>query len=708
MLSLVIAAMSLLGADDALAPRLETLKFHVERLHAITVPAELNTEKEAKLKTLEEQVAKGVSDENAFNELYLAIDEVRMWLWDNAAEKPEMPQGSFEDTPDAWTVTTPSLQFAWVKQDLSMTVKTGAETWKFRPSDAKDIQAKNKTLSLKDAQSVKAEAFNTGYSVGCLAVFGGFPELPGFTLNITINLIGNEIIFELAAQEEGIVLNEINWPKAVETGNSAQDLTVIPRMQGMLIPGDWPQAIHGKDLSNSRSFYMPWWGQIRNGHGVQVILETSDDAGGEYHHVEGGPTIIMPIWYASLGKLRYLRTCRYVFDDQASYVTMAKRYRRYVQEHGAFVSLKEKLARTPALENVIGQPVVHVGALYHFVQQAQLFNKERIEVNHNLVTFDQIGDSLKQLKEKGIDRAYVHVDGWGFYGYDNGHPDVMPVGEEQGGWDGLKSLADLCASMNYFMIVHDQYRDFYLNAVSFDDRLTITRLDGGRDEASVWCGGPQTFLSPRFSPEYVRRNHDLFAAHGINVRGAYLDVFSVVPLEESAQPAHPITRSECARYRRDCWAVLRARGYVVSSEEPADYTVGSIDLVHHGPYATFPNLGGGDATGIPVPLWSLVYHDALLLPWDMGEDGGWGIPKGDAGRLHCLLNAGLPYVGPGASPEDIARVKEAAELAQRCGMLELTNHEFLDDTHRKQRSTFSDGTKVTIDLNTKEYKIEKP
>ncbi len=706
MLSLLIAAMSLAAADDALVPRLETLKFHVERLHAITVPANLEGEKESKLKALEQKVAAGADGEKSFNDLYLAIDDVRMWLWNNAAQKPARAEGSFEDTADAWNVTTPALQFAWVKKDLSITVKTPAETWKFHPSDNKDIQAAGKSLSLKDAHSITVNPFNTGYSVGCLAVFGGFPDLPGFTLNSTVNLIGNEIVFELAAQEEGIVLNEINWPKAVETGNSAQDLAVIPRMQGMLIPGNWPQAIHGKDLSNSRSFYMPWWGQIRNGHGVQVILETSDDAGGEYHHAKDGPTIITPIWYASLGRLRYLRTCRYVFDDQATYVTMAKRYRRFVQERGTFVSLKEKLARTPALENVIGKPVVHVGALYHFVQQASLFDKKRIENNHNLVTFDQISDSLKQLKEKGIDHAYVHVDGWGFYGYDNGHPDVMPVGEEQGGWDGLKRLADTCAAMDYFMIVHDQYRDFYLNAVSFDDRLTATRLDGSREETSTWCGGPQTILSPRFAPEYVRRNHDQFAAHGINVRGAYLDVFSVVPLEESAQPAHPLTRSDCARYRRECWAVLRARGYVVSSEEPADYTVGSIDLVHHGPYATSPNLGGGDATGIPVPLWSLVYHDALLLPWDMGEDGGWGIPKGDAGRLHCLLNAGLPYVGPGASPEDIARVKEAAELAQRCGMLELTNHEFLDGSHRKQRSTFSDGTKVTVDLNSKEYSIE--
>ena len=81
-----------------------------------------------------------------------------------------------------------------------------------------------------------------------------------------------------------------------------------------------------------------------------------------------------------------------------------------------------------------------------------------------------------------------------------------------------------------------------------------------------------------------------------------------------------------------------------------------------------------------------------------------GIPNGDAGRLHCLLNAGLPYVGPGADTQQIARVNEAAALAARCGVLEMTNHEFLDG-RRRQRTTFSDGTTVTVDFDAKTHEI---
>jgi hypothetical protein len=692
------------GADE-LAPRVETLSFHVERLAAIEVPAELEDEKARRLSEFAEKLGEPVGDEEAFNALYRDIDAVRMWLWRHAAAQPTLPPGAFEEGDDAWRVVTPDLTFTWAKNHLAMRVATPAQVWEFAPCDVNDIEMAGASFSLLDAAERAVQPFATGYSRGLTATFAQFPHAPGLTMHLTVNLIGNEIVFELAAQEQDRSFRMARWPKPLITGNTDDDWAVIPLMQGMLLRGNWEQEFKRQDLSNSRWLYMPWWGQIQNGHGVQVILETSDDGGARYEHPSGGPTRIQPLWYSSMGQVRYLRTVRYVFDDTATYVTMAKRYRRFVQERGDFVSLEVKRAETPALDEVIGKPVIHMGSLYHFVPEASLYNKERIEANHNLQTFDALAGQLRGLKESGLDDAYVHLDGWGFYGYDNGHPDVMPVGQEQGGWDGLRHFADTCDELGYLFAVHDQYRDFYFNAVSFDDRLTATRQDGSREEHSTWCGGPQTILSPRFAPEYVRRNHDLFAQNGVKVKGAYLDVFAVVPMEESFQAAHPITRTECGEYRRECFELLKARGYVISSEEPADYLVKTLHLVHHGPYSTFPNPGGGDASGIPVPLFSLVYHDSILLPWEMGDDGGWGIPKGDAGWLHCLLNAGLPYVYPGAGLEFLARVEEARALAERCAFSEMTQHEFLDDTFRKQRTTFADGTQIEVDFDAKTYEI---
>ena len=704
---LMVCSVMALAAPGDFDARVETVAKYAARLELDIVPPALEAEKSARLKALQEKIAADAQDAAAFDALYMAFDETRAWLLKNAQDKPQRATGEFADTETAWCIKGSDLALSWDKKDFSMTVQRNTGPgWKFLPCDSHDLEWKRERFSLTEAKRREAVEFFTGYGAGMSITLGDFSAVPGLEFRITALLIGSEIVFDIAAKEPGPGMTMMCWPKPVETGATPNDLAVIPRMQGMLLPGDWPVAVNGEDLCNSRSFYMPWWGQIRDGKGVQAILETSADAGGEYRHPKGGPSRGGPCWYPTMGSFGYLRTIRYVFSDNATHVTMAKRYRQHVIDRGDFVPLREKLTRTPALDEVIGRPVVHVGALYHFVPEASMFDKKKTENNYQLVSYDEILASLETLKTKGIDTAYVHLDGWGYYGYDDGHPDVIPAGMEQGGLEGMKKVANRCAEMGYFFAVHDQYRDFYLNAASFDDRLAATRVDGSREYTSTWCGGPQTILSPRFAAEYVRRNHDWFASHDVRVRGAYLDVFSVVPLEESNQPTQPVTRAQCAEYRRDCFDVLLARGYVVSSEEPTDYLAKTIEMVHHGPYSTLPNIGGGDPCGIPVPLFNLVYHDSLMTPWDMGEDGGWGIPNGDAGRVHCVLNAGMPYVGPGADGQGIARVKEAAELQKRLAFAEMTNHEFLDSARRQQRSTFSDGTTVTVDFAAKTHEIK--
>ena len=690
------------SADD-LDARRAVLNKHLDRLDAITVPAPLRADKQTKLDALREQLARPAETPERINQLYLEMDQVRSWLWAHAEDRPRVEEGAFSETDDAWTLDNHRIKLTLDKADLSVTVTTPQAAWQFAPCDENDIRLARGSLSFKHARDRSVEPFRTAYSTGMLLTLANFPTISGQRMILGFHLTGHEVQFTLTAPGDLLEFETIQWPKPIRLGKSPDDLSVIPFMQGMLLPGNYDQEIHRKQEVHSRTWYMPWFGQIHQGRGVLAIFETDDDAGGAYTHPPGGPTVIEPLWYASMRTLRYPRSARYVFDDNATYVTLAKRYRRYVKEAGRFVSLDEKRVRTPNLDKVIGRPVVHIGALYHNVEQSDYQNKTRLEANHALTTFDEIADQLRGLKAKGIDQAYVHLDGWGYYGYDNGHPDPLPPGPEQGGWDGLRKLADACDAMDWIFAVHDQYRDFYYTAASYHDDLALRRQDTTRPHHAKWCGGPQSLLSAAFAPGCVRRNHDLFAAHGIKVRGAYLDVFAIVPLEESYHDAHPMTRTDCAEYRARCFNLLRARGYVVSSEEPVDRFVPDLDLVHHGPYNSY---GSRKLTGIPVPLFNLVYHDAILLPWAMSEKGGWGVPPDDAGWLHCLLNAGLPYVHPNATPKQIERVRLAADLARRCATLEMTHHEFLDDTHRKQRTTFADHTQVTVDFDQGTYTIK--
>lgn len=55
--------------------------------------------------------------------------------------------------------------------------------------------------------------------------------------------------------------------------------------------------------------------------------------------------------------------------------------------------------------------------------------------------------------------------------------------------------------------------------------------------------------------------------------------------------------------------------------------------------------------------------------------------------------------------EDINRSKVVAELHERIAMQELSHHEILDDEGLVQKSSFADGTTVTVDFTKNTYEI---
>ncbi|MEW5901291.1 MAG: DUF5696 domain-containing protein, partial [Acidobacteriota bacterium] len=595
---------------------------------------------------------------------------------------------------------------------FKMSVGTGNRTWRIGPSFSGDLIVKKagRTFSLKLAGAAerKLSPYETGFMTGLKIELSGYGETDAaldLAVQLKICLEGNEedLVCEIIASDGESRVEECVWPAAFAA--ESFDATVVPFMQGMLLPKNWARKVWLYDtMSYGRGLYMPWWGHEQGDLAVLVVLETPDDAGCRFEHPAGGPTRVDPCWVHSLGRFGYPRRLRYCFIEKGNYVELAKRYRRLVVESEHFVSLKEKISRNPLVGELIGSPVIHTSILYHIQPASSYYHKDDPAKNHELVTFDERSRQLRQLSGRGINRAYVHLDGWGFRGYDNLHPDILPPCPEAGGWEGMRRLADACAELGYVLAVHDQYRDYYLDAESYDARHTILDRDGNRPTHATWYGGEQSFLCPSLAPGHVRKNFRALLERGIKIRGAYLDVFAVVPPDECYNSEHPVTRTECLRYRADCLEFVRAFGGVVSSEEPADWAIPYLDLVHHGPFALDPNPGGGEAMGIPVPLYSLVYHDALLIPWSLGK-GAWGIPKSDLGFLHGLGNAGLPYLSIEPTEEELAMVRTMCVLHKRVGLTELVGHRLLDKSYRMQEFTYADGTRITIDLDSLTYKI---
>ncbi len=636
------------------------------------------------------------------------------------------PQVVVSHSSGAWVIAGRKNQVTLDESSLAMTVKAGSVSWMLGPSSANDVLVRSRGedlfLRIADAAKVEIVPYDTGARTGVKVRLDRFRDKSGSDLDLalclTVCLEGKdeELVCEAVAIEREASVRQLEWPKPVDA--RGVDYTALNHVRGNLLPGDWPQEYHpyrnvpsgqesliAADKSVIQSnliecWSMSWWGFQKGESAMVVIVQTPDDAAYTFSHPAGGPTVIGPRWLASLGKLGYPRSVRMCFLPKANYVAMAKRYRRHVMDTGQFVSLKEKIAREPLVAQLVGTPHIRQHALRNYKPGSHRFDPKTPGSNYNLATFDTLAQRLRELKAKGIDRAFVTLAGWPYMGYDRQHPDVLPPSPVAGGWEGLKRWVDTCKELGYMYNLHDQYRDYYVDAPSYDPQFATFEEDatsqpaafpgtrfGGWKEGQIpfmdyWDGGKMAYLNMRFALEHLVKNYQVMFDHGVKMQGSYLDVFGYVPPTEDFNPEHPLTRTESIKYQAQCFRWARNNLGIVGTEAGADWVVPYVD------YASDARAGGC----IPAPLYTLVYHDAIMTP-----EGG----SGD--YLRCLLNGGFPTVG--RNQDNIARVLEIQKLHSKVALLEITNHEFLDKKFRKERSTFADGTTVTIDRDAGTFEI---
>lgn len=524
--------------------------------------------------------------------------------------------------------------------------------------------------------------------------------------------------------EENTAICQIAFPQPFSFEKMQDDnITVLPLVQGCLIPNGYHQEFELENhweletgLFYTRSAYMPWWGQIDGRQGYLAIAQTPWDGGISVCHPKDGATHIRTVWKPSLGKMGYGRCVRFEFFDDCNYVSLCKQYRNYLKESGELYTLKEKILQNPKTEKLIGTSIIHTGIYQEVKPSCKFFdveNPETVFVPY-FNTFEERANQVEKLKEKGLENAYLHLDGWGNAGYDSQHPDMLPPAPRAGGWEGMKQLQDATRKNGWLFALHDQYRDYYLDAPSYQDDLAIKDQKGEIPQTNLWVGGTQAFLCPSKSQAFIERNYTELMQEGLKPDGVYLDVFACVALDECWDKKHPVTRKECLDYRQKCFSWMRANGIIVSSEEGIGWAMKQLDLVHHAPYAMIhtsndEKLCGentGIAYGIPVPLLNLVYHDCVVFPWFVQKEDS-EMPTGQSGFLHALLNAGVPYVDIEASEEEIKTAKIVSQLHKKLALCEMTDHQFVDGNLMKQRATYSDGSVVEVDFESDCFEISK-
>jgi hypothetical protein len=568
--------------------------------------------------------------------------------------------------------------------------------------------------------------------VARLSGYIAFGKVLDFTLVLTAKITGEDTAeFSIKAENEtGYDIQAVYFPAPFNSKKKGSYSYHVDAMrQGFIMPDGYMKnfastfgfANYLRKI-NTGDCYMPVWGRVCDGHTFTAIVDTPYDACMFSAFGRHGAFVNSVHWMSSLGKLSYERKIKFIFHNNGDYNTVAKDYRQYLIDNGQFVSIDDKIKKNKNIEKLIGCPVLHHKIYSKINKKSKFYDKDGTnEVLY--ATFYERAEQMKKLKKAGLEKLYIHTDGWGKDGYDNNHPYILPPCEGAGSWDGLKQFAKVSRDLGYIFALHDQYRDFYYSSSVFDMNKAVEKIDGSHPYCSIWDGGEHTFLCASQARGFVKKTYDELEEYGVDVQGAYLDVFSVMNGDECFNPAHKITREQSIKHRAECFDYLNDKGFIMSSEEPAMQLLNHLALVHHGPFTLRPQENG-QAVGIPVPLGNLVFHDCIMVPWNWFNN--WGIPKGDDGDLYCALYAGMPYLhcfGTGLSKigtdnrtadtellddeilkKEIDRVKPLCDLQTRLYNKEMVKHEFLGSC-RQQKAIYSDGTTITIDLDKNTYEI---
>lgn len=601
--------------------------------------------------------------------------------------------------------------------------------WNWREDFVPTLECDEGIFSFTDARSVSHELFQNGIGTGIRSCFEGF-EANGtvrpysFETLIWIEAVSGDIRFEwLPLCEEGLSVKKVRWPGEMSFEKASRSwYSVLNHQQGLLVPNDWETALDHvvfNGFFETAGAYMPWFGQVKDREGYIAICETPWNAGYTAEHPAGGPYSHVGIYYEpSLGKMDYRRVLRYTLLSDCDYNDLCKVYRAYVRETGHLRTLAEKAAQNPSVDRLIGCSFVHTGIKTVVQPDSDFFDPENPEKNNHCTPFSKRTEEIKLLHNMGVEKLYLHLDGRAQPGYDNCHPDYSPACIEAGGWEGMKELADTMHECGYLFGIHDQYRDFYKSAKSFDENYACRLTDGTIPEHHRWAGGQQSYLCATQAPYYLKRNFAALFENGIELDGAYLDVFTCNEGDECTNPEHRMTRRECYEYRGQCFSWLLAHGILSSSEEVSDWAIPSLVFCHYAPYSFMMKRPGLPKDGIPVPLFNLVYHDCVIEPWMMDK-----VSENDDYMLYALLNGGAPYLLRDAAylntdgsfegdellalEEMIRRSKTVSALHEKIAKCEMVRHRMNPENWWIQETEFSDGTKVKVDFKNQTYEISE-
>lgn len=544
-----------------------------------------------------------------------------------------------------------------------------------------------------------------------------------FRFTVKMGLEGETLSMTISADEKEM-MDELAYPAPFRTVDRNQCL-LLTDGSGMMLPA-WDSDY---DFGEGMSYFcggglcMPWMGMLDGNReaGYMAVLDTPFDARLQpFRQKDDALVCFRTVWMSSLEKFSYDRKVIFHFFDKGGYVAQCKKYREYAWERNGVKTLKQKQEQFPALEKMLGAPHVYVWDSGREVSLA------------------------RRMKEKGIERAMILWDAnhrpYPVTGYDDS---LKTLGYATGGYE---LFTDLHKSDT---VVHDRY--------PFDGPLRhkhcvypgkYHQLAARKKDGSTYSNQFGTYACPAAMGQEIRDKMDRKKVEYAH-ETVFLDVYQANGLYECYSHEHPVTRKGYADAIMENLRLLEEEyGWFLGGEWGADYAI-SRSVYAHGMmtlqwpwwgseieesgtiyyYGNWrnnsrPSIQIGSRTAGPtyykycineslrVPLFELVYHDAVLTSWRW-EDGNHHYPelwwKKD---LYNILYGTAPLWSIDRDRWEAFEKTFVESYGKVCPWLsriaydELVNHEFITSDGRIQRSDFSSGASVVVNFSDNDYEYE--
>jgi hypothetical protein len=542
-----------------------------------------------------------------------------------------------------------------------------------------------------------------------------------YNLDVEVVLNDESALEFIISGDKSLAIEDFEFPSAFKTPGK-NHFILMTDGEGLLLQADDKKY----PMSNGVTYYtggglaMAWMGMVdpEMESGYMAILETPYDAGLRTR-CEDGLVTFSPLWLPSMGKFGYERKVNYHFFDKGGYVAQAKTYRKYIWEKNQVISLKEKQKRFPALEKMLGGVHIYVWDKARNVEFA------------------------KELKSLGVEKALFLWDA-------NHTPYPEPGFDNQ-----LKELGYATGGYELFTDLKTRDTAFYEYDFNGPMRFAHTVYPGKFNELAARKSDGKTYFNQfghTTCPEAVRP--EIYRKVEAKLKEFphetyFLDVYQANGVFECYSEEHPLTREQF------CQAVIKNHqifedkyNQYIGGEWGAEYVNAHVAYVHGmmtlqrtwwgsgiekkgtiyytGDWRSNPRPTQMIGTRVAndkylkysineytrIPLYELVYHDAVVTSWRW-EDGNHHTPeiwwKKD---LFNVLYGSAPLWNLDRERWEeykftfIDSYKNVIPWLEQIASDELVYHRFLSPDHKIQESVFSSGKKVVVNFGDTDYLFE--